>query len=180
MAPARGFERPGDESPLVRAFFEKRENLVLFLAARTRDMATAEDLAQDLYLKIAAQPPGDVKSPSALLYRMAGNLLIDHVRSRQRASRREGQWRMDTRVAGAEEEVAQEPAADDVVIGRERARMLAEAVAALPPKMGQAFRLHKLEGRSQAETAQAMGVSVKMVEQHISAALKNLTQKLRT
>lgn len=173
-------ERPGEESPLVRAFFEKRENLVLFLAARTRDMATAEDLAQDLYLKIAALPPETAKSPSALLYRMAGNLLIDHVRSRQRSARREGQWRMDMRVADGGEEVAQEPPADEVVIGRERARMLAEAVAALPPKMGQAFRLHKLEGKSQAETAQAMGVSVKMVEQHISAALKNLTQRLRT
>jgi RNA polymerase sigma-70 factor (ECF subfamily) len=179
VAPAGPSERPGDDSPLIRAFFEKRENLVMFLAARTRDLTTAEDLVQDLYLKIAAQPPEDVKSPSALLYRMAGNLLIDHVRSRQRASRREGPWRMDTRALGAAEEMAQEPAADEVVIGRERARQLAEAVAALPPKMGQAFRLHKLEGRSQAETAQAMGVSVKMVEQHISAAIKNLTQKLR-
>lgn len=180
MAPAGRSERPGDDSPLVRAFFEKRDNLVLFLAARTRDLSTAEDLVQDLYLKIAAQPPEDVKSPTALLYRMAGNLLIDHVRSRQRASRREGQWRMDMRVVEGDEEVAQEPAADEVVIGRERARMLAEAVAALPPKMGQAFRLHKLEGRSQAETAQVMGVSVKMVEQHISAAIKNLTLRLRT
>jgi RNA polymerase sigma factor (sigma-70 family) len=179
LAPAGRSERPGEESPLIRAFFEKRENLVLFLAARTRDMATAEDLVQDLYLKIAAQPPDEVKAPAALLYRMAGNLLIDHVRSRQRASRREGQWRMDMRVVSGAEEVAQEPAADEVVIGRERARQLTEAVAALPPKMGQAFRLHKLEGRSQAETAQAMGVSVKMVEQHIAAAVKNLTARLR-
>jgi len=173
-------ERRGDESPLIRAFFEKRENLVLFLAARTRDMATAEDLAQDLYLKVAALPPEEVKSPAALLYRMAGNLLIDHVRSRQRASRREGQWRMETRVTSAGEEVTQEPAADEVVIARERARLLAEAVAALPPKMGQAFRLHKLEGKSQAETARLMGVSVKMVEQHIAAAIRNLTQRLRS
>lgn len=179
MAPDGRSGRPGEESPLIRAFFEKRENLVLFLAARTRDLATAEDLVQDLYLKIAAQPSEDVKAPSALLYRMAGNLLIDHVRSRQRASRREGQWRMDTRVAGGAEELAQEPAADEVVIGRERARQLAEAVEALPPKMGQAFRLHKIEGKSQAETAQAMGVSVKMIEQHIAAALKHLTQRLR-
>jgi RNA polymerase sigma-70 factor (ECF subfamily) len=111
---------------------------------------------------------------------MAGNLLIDHVRSRQRSARREGQWRMDMRVVGATEEIAQEPAADEVVIGRERARLLAEAVADLPPKMGQAFRLHKLDGKSQAETAQAMGVSVKMVEQHIAAAIKNLSQRLRT
>jgi RNA polymerase sigma-70 factor (ECF subfamily) len=46
--------------------------------------------------------------------------------------------------------------------------------------MGQAFRLHKLEGQSQAETARAMGVSVKMVEKHIQAAIANLSQRLRT
>ena len=106
--------------------------------------------------------------------------MIDHVRSRQRAARREGQWRQDGRVVAGEEEVSQEPAADEVVIGRERARLLAQAVAELPPKMGQAFRLHKLEGRSQADTAQAMGVSVKMVEQHIAAAIKHLSQRLRS
>ena len=108
MAPAGRSDGPGGENPLVRTFFEKRENLVLFLAARTRDMSTAEDLVQDLYLKIAAQPPEEVKSPSALLYRMAGNLLIDHVRSRQRASRREGQWRMDVRVKWKKYETVKE------------------------------------------------------------------------
>ena len=43
-----------DISPLTRAFLEKRESLVLFLAARTRSMAAAEDLVQELYLKVAA------------------------------------------------------------------------------------------------------------------------------
>lgn len=170
-----------EDSPLIRAFFEKRENLVLFLAARTRDMSAAEDLVQDLYVKLATvDSAANVTAPAAMLYRMASNLLIDQLRSAQRSSRRNAQWRLDTRVVQGGEDVVSEPAADEVVIGRERARMLAEAVAALPPKMGQAFRLHKLEGKSQAETAQAMGISVKMVEQHIGAAIRNLAQRLRS
>jgi RNA polymerase sigma-70 factor (ECF subfamily) len=44
--------------------------------------------------------------------------------------------------------------------------------------MGRAFRLHKLEGLSQAETARAMGISVSAVEKHLSAALKSLTRTL--
>jgi DNA-directed RNA polymerase specialized sigma24 family protein len=44
--------------------------------------------------------------------------------------------------------------------------------------MGRAFRLHKLEGLSHAETARAMGISVKVVEKHVSAALKALTRRL--
>ena len=180
MAPSGPSKSPADDSPLLAAFLEKRENLVLFLAARTRSLESAEDLAQDLYLKIAALDAGaDVRAPTALLYRMASNLLIDQVRSAQRSSRRNAEWRMDTRVIRGGEDVVDEPPADEVVAGKQQARQLAEAVAALPPKMGQAFRLHKLDGLSQTQTAQQMGVSTKMVEQHIAAAIRHLTQKLR-
>jgi RNA polymerase sigma-70 factor (ECF subfamily) len=46
--------------------------------------------------------------------------------------------------------------------------------------MGRAFRLHKLEGLSQAETADAMGVSRKMIEQHIGVAIRRLAERLRS
>lgn len=181
MAPSGPSTKPGEDGPLIRAFFEKRENLLLFLAARTRCMATAEDLVQDLYLKLAGLggEGADVRAPSALLYRMAANLLVDHVRSTQRASQRNGQWRRETHATLGGEDIVDEPAADEVVVAKQRICQLAEAVAALPPQMGRAFRLHKLEGLSQAQTAQAMGVSVKMVEQHIQAAIRNLSQRLR-
>ena len=173
--------RRADESPLVRAFLEKRENLVLFLAARTRSMATAEDLVQELYVKLAqVEPQADVRSPTALLYRMATNLLVDHVRSVQRGARRDGRWRSETYQVVAGQEVAGEPAADEAMVAQERMRQLAEAVAGLPPQMGRAFRLHKLEGKSQAETAEIMGVSRKTVEHHIGAAIRNLVERLRT
>ena len=170
-----------EDSLLLRTFFERRESLILFLAARTRCRATAEDLVQDLYVRLRnLQPDGDVKAPAALLYRMAANLMIDHVRSRQRASQRNADWRRDTYTASGGEDVAQEPPADEMLVSQERIRLLAAAVAELPPQMGRAFRLHKLEGLSQAQTAQAMGVSVKMIEQHVSAAVKRLTARLRT
>jgi len=35
------------------------------------------------------------------------------------------------------------------------------------------------EGLSQSQTAQAMGVSQKMIEQHIAAAIRRLTERLR-
>jgi RNA polymerase sigma factor (sigma-70 family) len=165
----------------VRTFLEKRENLLLFLAARTHSMAAAEDLVQELYLKVAAaEAPAEVRSPVALIYRMAANLLVDHVRSAQRGSRRDAEWRLDNRTVLGGEDVVAEPAADEALVAKERVRQLAEAVAALPPQMGRAFRLHKLEGLSQAETAQAMGVSRKMIEQHIQAAIRHLAQRLRS
>ena len=181
MASSGPSERREETGALLAAFLQKRENLVLFLAARMRSMATAEDLVQDLYLKVAAlEPDAEVRAPVALLYRMAANVLVDHVRSDQRSARRNAQWRLDTRPTLGGQDVVGEPAADEALVEKDRARMLAQAVADLPPQMGRAFRLHKLEGRSQAETAEAMGISRKMVEAHIAAAVKHLVQRMRT
>jgi RNA polymerase sigma factor (sigma-70 family) len=174
------FGRRVEDQPLLDVFLQKRENLVLFLAARLRSMATAEDLVQDLYLKVAGmEPQAEVKAPVALLYRMAANLMVDHVRSHQRASQRNAQWRRETHTTLGGLDVVAEPAADEALVARERVRQLADAVAELPPQMGRAFRLHKLEGLSQAETAQAMGVSRKMVEQHVGVAVRRLAERLR-
>ena len=180
MAPS-GSPPGGADTPLTRAFLEKRESLLLFLAARTRSMAAAEDLVQELYLKVAAVgPETDVRAPAPLLYRMAANLLIDQVRSAQRDGRRNAEWRSQTHMTMGGEDIVAEPAADEQLITKDRARQLADAVEDLPPQMGRAFRLHKLEGRSQAETAEAMKISRKMVEQHIAAAIRHLTAKLRS
>jgi RNA polymerase sigma factor (sigma-70 family) len=174
-------DRRAEGNPLLGVFLEKRENLVLFLAARMRSASEAEDLAQELYLKVAAMAPdAEVRAPAALLYRMAANLVVDHVRSAQRASRRNAEWRLDTRTTIGATDVVSEPAADEALVARDRVRLLAQAVAELPPQMGRAFRLHKLEGRSQAETAEAMGVSRKMIEQHIAAAMRRLSERLQS
>ena len=140
---ASGPDRRADGAPLLAAFLEKRENLVLFLAARMRSAPEAEDLVQDLYLKVAAMAPGaEIRAPQALLYRMAANLMVDHVRSAQRASQRNAEWRLDTRTTLGAQDVVAEPAADEALVERERVRQLAQAVADLPPQMGRAFRLH--------------------------------------
>lgn len=167
------------EDPLVRAYLARRANLVRFFAARTGSPAAAEDLAQELYLKLAGRPPGEAaENPHAFIYRTALNLMVDRTRGEARAAAREAQWRGATRTSLGGEDVAEEPPADEAAASRQRLRQLVEAVAELPPQMQRAFTLHKLEGRSHAETAQAMGLSVKSVEKHISAALKNLTARL--
>lgn len=175
-----GPESPdGGEDPLVQAYLERRASLVRFFAARIGSPAAAEDLVQELYLKVAGRPAGEVAdNPAALLYRMGLNLMVDRTRGEARSAARDAQWRGATRTAVAGEDIAEEPAADEAAASRQRLRQLVEAVAELAPQMQRAFTLHKLEGMSHAETARAMGISVKSVEKHISAALKNLTARL--
>ncbi len=168
---------PQDGDPLLTAYVERRGNLLRFFAART-GARVAEDLVQELYVKLATRPSGEVAdSPVALLYRIATNLMLDDARGRRRASARDNAWREAVQVSLGGQDIADEPTAEAAAASRQRLRQLAAAVGDLPPQMQRAFQLHKLEGLSHAETAAAMGLSVKSVEKHISAALRNLTAK---
>jgi RNA polymerase sigma factor (sigma-70 family) len=167
------------DDPLLALYLERRANLVRFFAARAGSAAAAEDLAQELYLKLAIRDPGTAaENPLALIYRIALNLMLDRARGEARSAAREAAWRQAAHAEVAGEDVAHEPAPDEAAASRQRLRQLVEAAAELPPQMQRAFRLHKLEGLSHAETARVMGISVKSVEKHISAALKTLTARL--
>ena len=109
---------------------------------------------------------------------MALNLLLDRARGDTRAAARDTAWREISRASVGGEDVADDPPADEAVSSAQRLRQLIDAVDDLAPQMGRAFRLHKLEGLSHAQTAQVMGLSVKAVEKHVSAALKALTRRL--
>jgi len=173
----RGASTPTD--PLIEIYLERRSNLVRYFAARSGSLAVAEDLAQELYVKIATRDPAiTAENPVALIYRIAANVMLDRARGEARAGARDAAWRRVAHTSVGVEDVAEDPPADDAVASRQRLRQLVDAVADLPPQMQRAFRLHKLEGRSHAATAQAMGISVKSVEKHISAALKALTARL--
>ena len=130
---------------------------------------------QDLYLKI--QAVGDLEARddgSALLFRMANNLMLDRLRGQTRASARDERWRDAETVAIGGDPIADVPSAEDIVSGRQRLAAMMRRLETLPPKTARAFRLHKLDGLSHAETAIAMGISRSAVEKHVSAALKAL------
>jgi RNA polymerase sigma factor (sigma-70 family) len=167
--------------PLLAAYLARRADLVRFFTARMNSAAAAEDLIQDLYVRLTSlDPAAEVVDPSALLYRIAVNLMLDRLRGDRRTGARDQAWQdvRGTTIAGAA--AADEPSPEDAASSRQRLSLLVEAVADLPPRTRRAFQLHKLEGHSHAETARLLGVSKKTVEKQISAALRALLSKLGT
>jgi RNA polymerase sigma factor (sigma-70 family) len=170
---------PERQSDLLDAYMSKRDDLVRFLTARLRSATAAEDLVQDLYLRVASLELSEpVDNPSAYLYRLASNLMLDRLRSDRRAGARDASWLQTKRVEMGGESVADEPSPEQAVYGRQRLGLAAQAIAELPPKTRRAFELHKLQGLTQEETAQELGVSRKTVEKQISTALQRLLAKL--
>ncbi len=159
----------------METYAEKRDNLVRTFAARLRSISEAEDLIQDLFFKIERFDQQEVgENPSALLFQMANHLMLDRLRSQKRAGIRDAVWLQGHAPSPQGQTLATEPSAETALAARQQLSALIQHVDELPPKVAQAFRLHKLEDRSQAETAEVMGISQSTVEKHISAALKRL------
>lgn len=171
----------GDSSELIQTYLERREALIRYFVLRTRSEALGEDLVQDIYLKISAMAPdavAEVRNPAAFLYRLGSNLMLDRIKAERRSRAREDAWRETETVSSGGEDISDEPAADDALAARQRLEQVIAALNDLAPQTRRAFRLHKLEGKTHAETAAEMGVSKSAIEKHISAALKHLLKKL--
>lgn len=164
---------------LLAAYLERREDLKRYFALRLGSAEAAEDLVQDIYFKVSAGAAlGEIGNPAAFLYRLGTNLMLDRLKQQRRATARDTSWAQVQTVAIGGEAAVDAPPADEALVQRQRlARMLA-ALDELPPACRRAFRLHKLDGLSHAETAAAMGVSKSTIEKHIGAALKHLLKAL--
>lgn len=167
-----------DQNLLLSSYLERRADLVRYFRARLRSDEAAEDLVQDIYLKISNLPAPEIGNPAAYLYRLGTNLMLDRLKAQRRAGRRDGEWRDLHSGSVGGEDVADASPADDVTDARQRLRRIIAVVNELPPPVREAFRLHKLEGLSHAETARAMGVSRSSVEKYMMTCLKRILAKV--
>jgi len=166
-------------SALLAAYLERRDDLLRFFTLRLRSAAAAEDLVQDIYLRIAAAERGlEVRNPAGYLYRLGSNLMLDRIRGERRSAARDHDWREGHRTVVAGEEVAEDPPADDAVAARQRLAAIVAILRELPEQTQRVFRMHKFDGMSHAEVAQALGISRSAVEKHCMAVLKRLAERL--
>jgi RNA polymerase sigma factor (sigma-70 family) len=163
-------------SGLSQLLGELRPELLRFLTARLGDVGEAEDLLQELWIRVSrGVAAGPVSNGRAYLYRAAQNLALDRVRERRRRAARDGEWADGQRAALPGPEPADARAnAEAVLLAREEAGALAAAIAALPEAAGRAFRMHKLEGMPHAEVARALGITRSGVEKHMAVAMAHL------
>lgn len=163
-------------SPLMALYLSKRADLLRFFTARTSSRAEAEDIVQEIYLKISVSEPDALENAAAYLYRLGANVMLDRLRSRRRSVTRDDAYYQTFRsdVHGADAAEAPDPEAA-IDASRRLARVM-HAVQELPPQCKRVFVMHKIDGLSYAEVAQALGVSRSAVEKHMIAALKRLAE----
>jgi RNA polymerase sigma-70 factor (ECF subfamily) len=153
---------------ILEAYLENEAALKRFLRRFIKSREGADDLAQEAFLRaFAAESEREIVAPKAFLFKVARNLALNELAKLSSAAT-EPLGDFD----GLEVlEDSNQAAVDDAVDGRERIRMLARAIAALPPQCAKVFILRKMQGLSQKEIAARLNISVRTVENHVALGL---------
>lgn len=165
---------------LSAIFLANRAQLLRFLRARGAG-EDAEDLLQDMWMKLEAKDLGPVADPLPYLYRMANNLMLDRYRSTVRRGRREQDWAEGG--AGVMADPADAVAVDEKMILEERLEQARAVLRSLGPRVEMVFRRFRIEGVGQRVIAEELGVSLTTVEKDLQKAYRamlTLKQQLDT
>jgi RNA polymerase sigma factor (sigma-70 family) len=149
------------------------DSLIRFLRQRLRIKEDAADVAQEAYIRMMQyEGSTQIQSPSSMLFRIAINVANDLGRSEQ-TRRVSSQCPLD-----GLELVSDQPAPERAIAAEQDLQLLYAAIDQLPPKCQQVFLLSRAQRMTYPQIAQHCGISVKMVEKHISHALAICMKKV--
>ena len=129
------------------------------LAFICRGQGEVDDLVQDVYYRLLRLPSvAHIDDPRNYLFQIARNIVIDQVR-------RKAVVNIET-MHGLDELIVpdDQPSPERVAMARAELKWGLGAIANLPDRCREVFRLRKIYGMSQAEAAQNLGVSENVVE----------------
>ncbi|MBI1403885.1 MAG: sigma-70 family RNA polymerase sigma factor [Porphyrobacter sp.] len=164
-------------SKLEQAYLAQRPRLLRFLIARGAGDA-AEDLLQELWLRLAGAGDPEAAAHPAYMLRAADRLMIDRFRSRRQEVLREQAW--SEVQPGLVEDIAPAPDAERSLAARQHFAAVERALAALGARPAAIFRRHRIEGVAQRAIAAEFGVSLSTVESDLRRAYAALADLRRT
>jgi RNA polymerase sigma-70 factor, ECF subfamily len=173
--------KAGDDSSFDLLLQKYRAPLINFLYRMVRDRATAEDLAQEVFLRVYRARKQ--YSPSAKfttwLFRIATNLALNSVRDN-----RHRQMEVSLDAAPADEDAAplqlpaREMRIDQHMVERDRADFIRGVISALPEKQRVAVLLHKYEEMDYGEIAKILDCSESALKSLLFRAYETLRVQL--
>jgi len=170
----------GDESAFRTLFERHARSMVAFCHHFVRDRARAEELAQDVFLKLHQAAPR--YQPSArfktFLFRIASNHCLNELRRGEHAARAADRARAGDEPQDLDALPGDAPTPEEQAAGGALERAVADLLARLPEKQRVAFVLCRFQGLSYEEIAAALDTSVPAVKSLIHRATVSAAEAL--
>jgi RNA polymerase sigma-19 factor, ECF subfamily len=163
---------PGRGSDVAQWYDEYHLRLLNFLRAGLKAEADAEDVSQEVYLRLLRIPENRVvEHPRAYLFRVAANVINDW---------RAGQKMLETRPTEELDRFAGPDDSADHYENTKRLERVERALTALPAHYRATIVLKTTHGMTYDEIAAHLGVSERMVKRYIVKAYARLRDRLAT
>lgn len=175
--------RDGDDEAFARLVSGYQDRLVGLLTHLVGERDAAEDLAQEVFMRVHRARKGYVPTAkfSTWLFRIAQNLASNSRRGRRR--RREVPFAGTSEVSDSRPQEALLPEKSAFLPNRQLAKrelqvVVRDALEDLGERQKLAVLLHKFEGMSYADIAETMEMTPQAVKSLLSRARENLRAKL--
>jgi RNA polymerase sigma-70 factor (ECF subfamily) len=175
--------KTGDESAFAYLVHKYRRPIVGFMYRLCRNPSTAEELAQEVFLRVYRSRT--TYEPSAKfttwLYRIATNLAVNHARD-TRHERAENTVRLDEpdQETGTTPDLADESlTVEQRMLRRERLAAIRSKVNALPERQRVAVVMHKYEQMDYRQIADVLKLSESATKSLLFRAYETLREQLK-
>lgn len=168
-----------DIQAFEKLFFKYHGRLVLFANKYTGNLQVSQDLVQEVFLKLWEKPKIilTIRSPKAYLFQAVRNSCLNHCR------------RLKIKCSVEEELVAKKDIAGNEayfdhcdplynLLEHELGKKIDDIVQSMPEKCREVYNMSRHDFLKNKQIAKKLGISVKMVEKHISKALLLLRSEL--
>lgn len=164
-----------EEHTFDRIFLTHYGRVRDFIAGFVKSAVIAEELAQDVFMKLweirsSIDLQGD---PGPYLYAAARNRALNHIRRKNV----ENSFILEkTRSDGA----GSETSVEEDYYARETQLLVDMTVSAMPERRREIYELSRSKGLANDEIAEYLGISKKTVENHMTAALADLRRSIKS
>jgi RNA polymerase sigma-70 factor, ECF subfamily len=175
--------KAGDDAAFDYLVQKYRRPMVGFMYRMTHNAAAAEDLAQDVFLRVYRSRAG--YEPTAKfttwLYRIATNLAVNHARD-TRHERPENMASLDEpdQETGTTMDVADAaPTAEQDILRQERLKAIRQKVQNLPERQRLAVIMHKYQQMDYKQIAEVLKLSESATKSLLFRAYETLREQLK-
>ena len=158
----------GDTEAFATLFRRWYPKVKVFLVRFINDEKIAEDLAQDIFVRIWTFGPAlnEIKSFDTYLYKMTRNAALNYLRDRK-----VGLNVMDL-------SLMDDADTEGIYYKQEKILVMRMLVEKMPTQRQKVFKMSRQNGLSNDQIAEILGISKKTVENHLTDALRTLRQAL--
>lgn len=156
---------------LLSNFAALRPRIEAFTRGRVGCGATAEDIVQDTWIRLANIDRDDaIDNHAAFAIRAAKNAVVGHFRKQRRRDE------IDAEVNDLLWQSVDEMSPERIVMGRDMLRAVDDALRTMPEKSRRIFLMNRLGGVSHRDIARQLGVSEETVYYHIRRVVERLAE----